>query len=108
MFQKFKSDKISHNLAINNKLWMTGKIMEDLHNDHATIAQKDYVEETLEYYSHFWTDPSMYYEFLTLNKESVRDRYGVDGVQSNKADRKKIRRRSLYTENSQLTFTVKI
>ena len=84
------------------------KIMEDLHNDHATIAQKDYVEETLEYYSHFWTDPSMYYEFLTLNKESVRDRYGVDGVQSNKADRKKIRRRTQYTENSGENMEVKM
>ena len=43
-------------------------IMADLHNDHATIADEEYVKETLEYYSHFWKDPSMYYEFLTMNK----------------------------------------
>lgn len=57
-------------------------IVEDLKNDHANIADKEYVEDTLDYYSHFWNDPSMYYEFLAMNQESVRDRYGIKGLQS--------------------------
>lgn len=59
------------------------KIVADLKNDHANIANKEYVEDSLDYYSHFWKDPSMYYEFLAMNQESVRDRYGINGIQSN-------------------------
>ncbi|MDY3005535.1 S41 family peptidase [Anaerococcus porci] len=58
------------------------KIVKDLKNDHANIADKNYVEDSLDYYSHFWKDPSMYYEFLAMNQESVRDRYNIKGLQS--------------------------
>ena len=84
------------------------KIIGDLHNDHATIAEKDYVEETLEYYSHFWKDPSMYYEFLTMNKESVRDRYGVKGMQSKELKTKKSLKKSQNTEKSGENIEVKM
>ena len=84
------------------------KIIGDLHNDHATIAQKPYVEETLDYYSHFWKDPSMYYEFLTMNKESVRDRYGVKGLQSKDLKKKKSLKKARDTENSGENLEVKL
>lgn len=84
------------------------KIIGDLHNDHATIAQKPYVEETLDYYSHFWKDPSMYYEFLTMNKESVRDRYGVKGLQSKDLKNKKSLKKARDTENSGENLEVKL
>lgn len=84
------------------------KIIADLHNDHATIAQKAYVEETLDYYSHFWKDPSMYYEFLTMNKESVRDRYDIKGVQSKDLKKKKSLKKSKDTENSGENLQVKL
>lgn len=84
------------------------KIIGDLHNDHATIAQKPYVEETLDYYSHFWKDPSMYYEFLTMNKESVRDRYDIKGVQSKDLKKKKSLKKARDTENSGENLEVKL
>lgn len=84
------------------------KIVGDLHNDHATIAQKAYVEETLDYYSHFWKDPSMYYEFLTMNKESVRDRYDIKGVQSKDLKKKKSLKKARETENSGENLEVKL
>lgn len=80
-------------------------IMADLHNDHATIADKEYVKETLEYYSHFWKDPSMYYEFLTMNKESVRDRYDIKGVQSSEIEKKKSKKRPTHKKTSIETLT---
>lgn len=84
------------------------KIIGDLHNDHATIAQKAYVEETLDYYSHFWKDPSMYYEFLTMNKESVRDRYDIKGIQSKDLKKKKSLKKERDTENSGENLEVKL
>lgn len=80
-------------------------IMADLHNDHATIADEEYVKETLEYYSHFWKDPSMYYEFLTMNKESVRDRYNIKGVQSSQIGKEKSKKKSGYKKTSLETLT---
>ena len=59
------------------------EIMADLHNYHAKIADSAYVESTLKYYSQNWNQPSIYYEFLNLNRQVVRNRYGIDGVQSN-------------------------
>ena len=84
------------------------KIIGDLHNDHATIAQKAYVEGTLDYYSHFWKDPSMYYEFLTMNKESVRDRYDIKGVQSKDLKKKKSLKKAKSTEKSGENLEVKL
>ena len=80
-------------------------IMGDLHNDHATIADEEYVKETLEYYSHFWKDPSMYYEFLTMNKESVRDRYNIKGVQSSQIEKEKSKKKSGHKKTSLETLT---
>lgn len=80
-------------------------IMADLHNDHATIADEEYVKETLEYYSHFWKDPSMYYEFLTMNKESVRDRYNIKGVQSSQIEKEKSKKKSGHKKTSLETLT---
>ncbi|PMC81612.1 S41 family peptidase [Anaerococcus hydrogenalis] len=80
-------------------------IMADLHNDHATIADEEYVKETLEYYSHFWKDPSMYYEFLTMNKESVRDRYNIKGVQSSQIGKEKSKKKSGHKKTSLETLT---
>ena len=57
-------------------------IMADLHNYHAKIADSAYVDATLKYYSQNWNQPSIYYEFLNLNRQVVRNRYGLDGVQS--------------------------
>lgn len=80
-------------------------IMGDLHNDHATIADEEYVKETLDYYSHFWKDPSMYYEFLTMNKESVRDRYNIKGVQSSQIGKEKSKKKSGHKKTSLETLT---
>lgn len=76
------------------------KIVKDLKNDHANIADRNYVEDTLNYYSHFWKDPSMYYEFLAMNQESVRDRYNIKGKQSDK-----IKGGSRQRESSSLEFS---
>ena len=80
-------------------------IMADLHNDHATIADEEYVKETLDYYSHFWKDPSMYYEFLTMNKESVRDRDNIKGVQSSQIGKEKSKKKSGHKKTSLETLT---
>ena len=60
---------------------MTG-IMGDLNNHHARIADKDYVESTLLSYAKNWNSPSIYYEFLNLNKQAARNRYDIEGIQS--------------------------
>lgn len=65
----------------------------DLNNNHVTIADRDYVEKTLNYYSNYWNNPAMYWEFLNFNKQKVRNRYKLQGLQSNtnldsKEDRK--------------------
>ncbi len=59
---------------------MTG-IMGELNNHHARIADEAYVKSTLDYYSKNWNSPSIYYEFLSLNKQVVRNRYHIDGKQ---------------------------
>lgn len=58
------------------------EINSDLNNHHANIADKAYVEKTQEYFSHYWKNPSMYYEFLSLNTQKVRNRYDLEGFQS--------------------------
>lgn len=60
-------------------------IMADLNNYHAKIADSAYVDQTLRYYSQNWNQPSIYYEFLNLNRQVVRNRYGLEGVQSKTA-----------------------
>lgn len=69
------------------------KIVGDLKNDHANIADRDYVEDSLVYYSHFWKDPSIYYEFLSMNQRVVRDRYGIKAVQS--SENKQVKRQRI-------------
>jgi hypothetical protein len=59
---------------------MTG-IMGELNNHHARIADEAYVKNTLDYYSKNWNSPSIYYEFLNLNKQVVRNRYHIEGKQ---------------------------
>lgn len=58
------------------------EVMADLHNYHAKIADSAYVDQTLRYYAQNWNQPSIYYEFLNLNRQVVRNRYGLDGIQS--------------------------
>lgn len=58
------------------------EVMADLHNYHAKIADSAYVDQTLKYYAQNWNQPSIYYEFLNLNRQVVRNRYGLDGIQS--------------------------
>lgn len=57
-------------------------IMADLHNYHAKIADRTYVDTTMRYYSQNWNQPSIYYEFINLNRQAVRNRYGLDGLQA--------------------------
>ena len=61
---------------------MTG-ILGELNNHHARIADQNYVDKTLKYYSKNWNSPSIYYEFLNLNKQVVRNRYSLKGEQTN-------------------------
>lgn len=67
-------------------------IMGELHNYHAKIADRAYVQTTLSYYSQNWNQPSIYYEFINLNRQAVRNRYDLEGVQS-RANSGKIRRK---------------
>ena len=63
---------------------MTG-IMGDLNNHHARLADGIYVKNVLDYYSKNRNSPSIYYEFLNLNKQVVRNRYNLPGSQTSKA-----------------------
>lgn len=77
---------------------MTG-IMGELNNHHARIADSDYVARVLDYYSKNWNSPSIYYEFLNLNKQVVRNRYGLAGVESEpKSKNNKKKAVSILTE----------
>ena len=58
------------------------EIMADLKNGHARIADKEYVEAIMRYFSKNWESPSIYYEFLNLNRQVVRNRYALSGMQS--------------------------
>ena len=60
---------------------MTG-IMGELNNHHARIADGEYVDSTIKYYAKNWNSPSIYYEFLKLNKQVVRNRYKLKGEQT--------------------------
>lgn len=75
------------------------EIMADLNNYHAKIADSAYVDQTLSYYSQNWNQPSIYYEFLNLNRQVVRNRYGLAGVQS-KASHGQIKRKQNKTQAS--------
>ena len=57
-------------------------IMGELNNHHARIADQNYVDKTVKYYAKNWNSPSIYYEFLKLNKQVVRNRYGLKGEQT--------------------------
>ena len=74
---------------------MTG-IMGELNNHHARIADSAYVKNTINYYSKNWNSPSIYYEFLNLNKQVVRNRYNIEGKQTKEASK----------DNSKLAFSI--
>ena len=78
------------------------EIMADLNNYHAKIADSAYVDQTLSYYSQNWNQPSIYYEFLNLNRQVVRNRYGINGVQSktNNGHIKRKQKKALASEES--------
>lgn len=77
------------------------EIVAELKNEHARIADKDYVEATMRYFSKNWKSPSIYYEFLNLNRQVVRNRYGLDGMQSDTDNNFQIdRRKFLFSEDS--------
>ena len=83
------------------------EIMKDLNNYHARIADKDYVKSTLAYYSKNWNQPSIYYEFLNLNRQVVRNRYQLDGVQSQNSSYRLERKQAdvlKKSDKSNLTF----
>lgn len=69
------------------------EITRELKNHHANIADKTYVEKTQEYFSNYWQNPSMYLEFLSLNTQKVRNRYGLDGYQSQNYSKQKAGRK---------------
>ncbi|MDO5047538.1 MAG: S41 family peptidase [Anaerococcus sp.] len=81
-------------------------ILEDLNNDHTGLKDRDYVEATLEYFSKNFTSPSIYYEFLNLNRQVVRNRYGLSGIQSQRDTFPLDRRRAIFEkiENPNLEF----
>ncbi|MDO4593808.1 MAG: S41 family peptidase [Tissierellia bacterium] len=64
------------------------KIIDELKNQHAMIADSYYVENSLEHYSHYWDTRSMFLEFLYMNTQTVRNRYNLEGKQI--SDYKKI------------------
>lgn len=75
------------------------QINSELKNHHANIADKSYVEKTQKYFSNYWKNPSMYYEFLSLNTQKVRNRYDLEGFQSKKDSTiKKDRQRKVDVE----------
>ncbi len=74
------------------------KIASDLKNGHTKIANKEYVENTLDYYAEKWKTPSIYYEFINLNKQTVRNRYQIEGRQSD-TQASLDKRRALLFEN---------
>lgn len=78
------------------------EINADLKNHHANIGDKSYVEKTLSYYSNYWKSPSMYYEFLLLNSQKVRNRYDLEGVQSAEDTSNKSGRQSLAQEEKEV------
>ncbi|WP_099320282.1 S41 family peptidase [Anaerococcus sp. Marseille-P3625] len=85
---------------------MTG-IIGELKNSHARIADKNYVDYILKYYANNWNSPSIYYEFLNLNKTAVRNRYDLKGVQSlEKSKGNKHKSLSLLENNSSSNMTL--
>lgn len=79
---------------------MTG-IMGELNNHHARIADEDYVKNTLDYFSKNWNSPSIYYEFLNLNKQVVRNRYKIEGIQTREARAENIKLATSIIKNKQ-------
>lgn len=76
------------------------EINSELKNHHANIADRPYVEKTQEYFSNYWENPSMYYEFLSLNTQKVRNRYDLKGFQSHEDSTiKKDRQRNAEQDN---------
>lgn len=71
-------------------------IIGDLKSDHAKIADKAYVKETLEYFAQNFKSPSIYYEFLNLNRSVVRNRYDLKGKQSDEDNIDLNRRRDIF------------
>lgn len=78
------------------------EINGDLKNHHANIAEKTYVDKTLNYYSYYWKNPSMYYEFLLLNSQNVRNRYDLEGLQSKTDSSKKADRQNESQEEKEV------
>jgi hypothetical protein len=83
------------------------KIAEDLDNQHVRIADRAYVEKTLDYYSYYRSNPSMYREFLNMNKQRVRNRYGLKGSQSKEnKDQKGSRKNSAAKKGKEENLTI--
>lgn len=82
-------------------------IIGDLDNSHARIADKNYVDYILRYYANNWNSPSIYYEFLNLNKTVVRNRYNLEGVQSSQKPKgNKKKSLSILENNSSSNMTL--
>lgn len=76
------------------------EIIGELDNSHAKIADKNYVDYILKYYANNWNSPSIYYEFLNLNKTVVRNRYNLKGVQSSQKPKGNKRKSLSILENN--------
>lgn len=83
------------------------EIIGELDNSHAKIADKNYVDYILKYYANNWNSPSIYYEFLNLNKTVVRNRYNLKGVQSSQKPKgNKKKSLSILEKNSSSNMTL--
>lgn len=82
------------------------EINSELKNYHANIADRAYVEKTQKYFSNYWKNPSMYYEFLALNTQKVRNRYDLEGFQSYKDSTIKIDRQRKIEGNYETTDSI--
>lgn len=83
------------------------EIIGELDNSHAKIADKNYVDYILKYYANNWNSPSIYYEFLNLNKTVVRNRYNLKGVQSSQKPKgNKKKSLSILENNSSSNMTL--
>lgn len=70
-------------------LFAITNIVDDLKNKHTIVADEMYVENTLKHYSNYWDTRSMFLEFLSLNTQTVRNRYNLKGIQVSKENMKK-------------------
>ncbi|MDO4662176.1 MAG: S41 family peptidase [Tissierellia bacterium] len=83
------------------------KIIEQLQNKHAMIADRYYVENSLEHYSHYWKTRSMFLEFLYMNTQTVRNRYDLEGMQVSGIDKKNGRNKLFDRDRSNENLEIK-